>query len=105
MYSSAPLIVSTDFWYSLSAEHQQILLESSAIAARYQGELSRLLEASQMQEMEAAGAQINRVDAAAFSSAMEPIWIDHIERFGSEFIEIASRYITNPNALVHTLEW
>jgi len=101
MFSSAPLIVSTDFWYSLSAEHQQILLESSAIASRYQGELTMNMEQSQMQEIIASGTQVNVVDANAFMAAVEDIWIDHVERFGNEFITIASRYISDPNSLAH----
>ena len=101
MFSSAPLIVSTDFWYSLSEEHRQILLDSSAIAARHQGDLTRAMEVNQLGDMIAFGTQVNQVDMAAFMTAVEPIWEDHIERFGSDFITIARNYISDPSALAH----
>ena len=101
MYSAAPLIVSTDFWNALSEEHQQILLESSAYAARYQGELTVVMEEQQIQEMVAAGVQVNEVDITPFVAASEDIWADHVERFGNEFVEIAARYVSDPSALVH----
>jgi len=101
MYSCAPLIVSVDFWYSLSLEHRQILLESSAVAARYQGELTRAMEANQLQEMIAAGVSVNEVDIAPFVTAVEHIWAEHMERFGNEIATIASRYISDTNSLAH----
>ena len=101
MFSCAPLIVSTDFWNYLSAEHQQILLESSAVTARYQGELTRMMEVHQLQEMTASGVQVNEVDMAAFIAASDDIWVTHMERFGNEIATIASRYVSDPNALVH----
>jgi len=101
MFSGAPLIVSTDFWYSLPAEYQQILLESSAIAARYQGELTRIMEGHQLQEMTAFGVQVNQVDMDPFIAAVEDIWVTHMEEFGNEIAVIASRYVSDPNALVH----
>ena len=101
MYSAAPLIVSTDFWNALSNEQRQILLESSAVAGRYQGELTRIMEAHQLQEMEAFGVQVNEVYLAPFISASVQIWEEHMERFGNEFANIASRYVSDPNALVH----
>jgi len=101
MYSCAPLIVSTDFWYALSEEHQQILLASSLEAARYQGELTRIMEAHQLHEMTAFGVQVNQVDMELFIAAVEDIWEDHMERFGNEIAVIASRYISDTNALAH----
>lgn len=101
MFSCAPLIVSIDFWYSLSPEHQQILLESSAVAGRYQGELTRAMEVNQLQEMIASGVQVNQIDMPLFIAAVEDIWAEHMERFGNEFATIASRYINDPTALAH----
>lgn len=102
MYSCAPLIVSIDFWNSLSPVHRQILLDSSAVAARYQGELTRAMEVHQIQEMVAAGVQVNEIpELTPFINAVEHIWEEHMERFGNEIAVIASRYISDPNALAH----
>jgi len=101
MFSSAPLIVSTDFWNALSEEHREILVESSLVAARYQGLLTIAMEAHQMQEMTAAGVQINQVDTTPFVNAVEDVWADHMTRYGNEFATIASRYISDPTALAH----
>jgi len=101
MFSCVPLIISIDFFNSLSEENKLILLESSAVSGRYQGELTRSMEEIQLQEMLAFGTQVNDINLASFMAAVEPIWEDHVERFGTEFISIASRYINDTNALAH----
>jgi len=100
MYSCAPLIVSVEFWESLTAEHQQILLDASLVAARFQGELTKQVEEQQLAEIKAFGTKVNTVDAAPFKAAVEPIWEEHIERFGNEFVVMAARYVEDSNALV-----
>jgi len=101
MYSTMPFIVSIDLWNSLTEEQQQILVEAGRLAGRFQGELAVELEMRQLQEIVASGTQVVTVDTTPFSIAVEDIWIDHIERFGNEFINLASRYISDPNALAH----
>ncbi|MCL2610422.1 MAG: TRAP transporter substrate-binding protein DctP [Defluviitaleaceae bacterium] len=101
MFSSAPVIVSTDFWNYLSQEHRDILVESALDAARFQGELTVSMEDQMLSSMQADGAQVNNVNLSAFMTAVEPIWTDHVSRFGVEFADILSRYITDPNSPVH----
>ena len=101
MFSSAPVLVSTDFWHSLSPAHQEILLEATLYSSRYQGQLTINTEQQMLNSMVAAGAVVNEVQLHAFMSAVEPIWADHVARFGSEFAQILSRYITDPNSPAH----
>lgn len=101
MYSSAPVIVSTDFWESLSPAHRQILIESSLYAGRYQGERTRAEYQSQIAAMTAAGMMVNEVDIAAFEEAVIPVWTAHMAQFGNDMAIMASRYIADPNALAH----
>jgi len=101
MFSSAPVIVSTDFWNYLSQEHRDILVESALYASRFQGEITMSTENTMLADMMATGIQVNDVDLNAFMNAVEPIWADHVNRFGSEFANILSRYISDPNSPVH----
>ena len=101
MFTSGPLVVSNEFWYSLSDEHQQILLESSAVASRYQGELTRDTESHQLANIVAFGTQVNFIDEQPFFDIVEQIWEDNMNRFGNEVAVIASRYIRDQNALPH----
>ena len=101
MFTSGPLVVSNEFWYSLSDEHQQILLDSSAVAARFQGELTRDTEIQQLANIVAFGSQVNHIDEQPFFAIVENIWEDNMDRFGNEIAVIASRYISDPAALAH----
>ncbi|MCL2576702.1 MAG: TRAP transporter substrate-binding protein [Defluviitaleaceae bacterium] len=101
MYSTMPFIVSVELWNSLTEEQQQILVEAGRLAGRYQGELAVELETRQLEEILASGTQVVTVDTAPFANAVEHIWIDHIERFGNDFVTLASRYISDTNSLAH----
>jgi len=101
MFSTMPFIVSTDLWYYLTGAQRQILLESALIAGRFQGELAVATEQRQLQEIRTFGTQVSTITPAPFLTAVEPIWVDHMERFGNEFANIASRYIADPTALAH----
>ena len=101
MFSSAPMIASTNFWYSLSAEHQQVLQEASLLASRYQGALTVAMETTQLMQMEAAGVIVNTVDMTPFIAASIPIWAEHMERYGNDIATIAARYISDTNSLAH----
>ncbi|MCL2224671.1 MAG: TRAP transporter substrate-binding protein [Defluviitaleaceae bacterium] len=101
MFSTMPFVVSTDLWYSLSAEHRQILVDSAVIAGRFQGELAVATGHRQLQEIRTFGTEVITVNPIPFLDAVEHIWVDHMERFGNEFATIASRYISDPTALAH----
>jgi len=101
MFSTMPFVVSTDLWYSLSAQHRQILVDSAVVAGRFQGELAVATEQRQLQTIRNFGAQVATINPAPFLAAVEHIWIDHMERFGNEFATIAARYIADPTALAH----
>ena len=101
MFSCGPLIMSRNFWNSLSEEHKQIIIESSAIASRYQGELTKSMEEKQMEEMRAFGTSINKIDVDSFKLATEPIWQDIIRKYGKDFINLAKKYVKDTNSLAH----
>jgi len=101
MFSAMPFIMSTDFWYTLSPQHQQIIIESGIIAGRFQGELAVASEQRLLNEIRTFGTQVNTINPVPFIEAVEHIWEDHMERFGNEFATIASRYINDPTSLAH----
>ena len=105
MFSAAPLIVSNEFWDSLSPQHQQVLLDSAFEAGRFQRYLTVEMEAQQLQEMQAHGMLVNQVNIPLFVEAVVPVWAEHMAHFGSEFAAVASRYINAPDALAHRFSY
>ena len=101
MFSSAPVLVSTDFWNYLSQEHRDILIEATLYTSRYQGQLTIEMEDRMLAYMASTGTVVNDVDLHSFMVAVEPIWADHVSRFGSEFANIISRYVSDPNSPAH----
>ena len=101
MFSSAPLIVSEDFWNLLNARQREVLEMSSLISARFQGRLTQEMETEQLMNIMNYGTQVNDVNVAPFANAVEGVWRDHMNRFGNEFATIASRYIADTNSLAH----
>ena len=101
MYTCGVLIVSPSFWRSLSRDHQQILLESNRVAAKYQADLTVKMEEKQLREIRAYGTEVNQVDPSLFLEATRPVWADHMDRLGNEFARITSQYIRDTTALPH----
>ena len=101
MFSCGPLIMSLNFWNGLSEEHKKIIIESNAIASRYQGELTKNMEEKQLEEIRAFGTAVNKINVESFRLAAEPIWNDVIGRYGKEFIVLAKKYVKDTNSLAH----
>ena len=50
------------------------------------------------------GIAVNFTDTALFKEAIEPMRAQHMASFGNEFAAIASRYVSDPNAIVQQVQ-
>jgi TRAP-type transport system periplasmic protein len=74
-YATLALAMNLDKFNSLTPEEQKIILDVSAEAVAMQRQLSVAKEEEMLAALEAEGMEINRdVDAAAFQSAVKPVW-------------------------------
>jgi TRAP-type transport system periplasmic protein len=74
-YATLALAMNLDKFNSLTPEEQKVILDVSAEAVAMQRQLSVAKEEEMLAALEAEGMEINRdVDAAAFQSAVKPVW-------------------------------
>ena len=87
-YAALAFFMNLDKFNGLSAEHQEVVLETARDAVAMQRELSQSNEEERIAELEANGMVVNRdVDAAAFQEATRPVWDSFTEENGVEMIE------------------
>lgn len=92
IWGSAVLTISDRAWNRLTEEQQKIMKDA---AEKWKIEERRMIAESDdklLAELEAAGMQITRPDAAAFQQAVAPIWTQYEAEFGRELIDIVREY-------------
>lgn len=80
-------VISQPFFDSLSAEHQQLVRESMAAAREYQAEIVSAEDASQLDEIRAAGVEVLELTAKqrqAFAEATESVRLQYRDEVGAE---------------------
>jgi len=80
-------VISQPFFESLSAEHQQLVRDSMAAARLHQAELVSAEDASQLDEIRAAGVEVLELTAAqrqAFADATESVRLQYRDEVGAE---------------------
>lgn len=80
-------VISQPFFNSLSAEHQQLVRESMAAAREYQAEIVSAEDASQLDEIRAAGVEVLELTAEerqAFAEATESVRLQYRDEVGAE---------------------
>ena len=75
-YQITFIVMSTDFFNSLTEEQQGWLLETGKEAAEYQNDLMLKAEEASIQEMVDRGVQISEVDFDAFAEAAKSFYTD-----------------------------
>ena len=75
-YQITFIVMSTDFFNSLTEEQQGWLLETGKEAAEYQNDLMLKAEEASIQEMVDRGVQISEVDFAVFAEAAKSFYTD-----------------------------
>ncbi|HEY8450791.1 MAG TPA: TRAP transporter substrate-binding protein [Natronosporangium sp.] len=69
-----PVIMSSEFWETLSDAEQQLIREAMQEAAAYEREVFRTAQQTAVENIRAAGVEITDIDEQAFMEAVRPAW-------------------------------
>ncbi|MFB2531509.1 DctP family TRAP transporter solute-binding subunit [Paracoccus sp. p4-l81] len=87
-YSALALVMNDAKFNGLSAEEQKVITEVAAEAVSMQRKLSQEKEAGMIEALTAEGMQVNTdVDAAAFQTAVKPVWDGFIAQNGDAVVK------------------
>ena len=86
-YSAVGWMMNLDKFNSLSAEHQQVILEVAKEAVDYQRNLAIESEAAMIATLSESLEVNDNVNALAFQEASRPAWDRFIENYGSDIID------------------
>ncbi|UEM01943.1 TRAP transporter substrate-binding protein [Skermanella rosea] len=93
VYSPAMILMARSTFDGLTAEEQQMFLDSAAVAAKAMREKVAAVEATGVEELRKAGMEvITDVDRAKFQQALEPAYAEYSKRFGKETIDRIRNY-------------
>jgi tripartite ATP-independent transporter DctP family solute receptor len=86
-YSALALVMNDAKFNSLTADEQKVILEVAAEAIAMQRKAVQEKEAGMIEELKAAGMEVNTdVDAAAFQAAVKPVWDGFIAENGDAVV-------------------
>jgi tripartite ATP-independent transporter DctP family solute receptor len=86
-YSALALVMNDAKFNSLTADEQKVVLEVAAEAIAMQRKAVQEKEAGMIEELKAAGMEVNDdVDAAAFQAAVKPVWDGFIAENGDAVV-------------------
>jgi TRAP-type C4-dicarboxylate transport system substrate-binding protein len=81
-----PVIMSNEFWESLTAAEQKVIGEAMAGAADFQRKLFIEMKDDAVKEVIATGVTITELDQEAFVEALRPVWEKWAKDLGAEDI-------------------
>jgi TRAP-type transport system periplasmic protein len=85
VYSPIPLAISERTWGRLSPADQKAVTEAAVIAGKFSRQMISGNDESQLKEMAAKGAKINRQpNVAAFRTAVQPVYAKAREKYGAD---------------------
>lgn len=87
-YSALALVIGDKAYNKLTPEEQQVVTEVAAEAVAMQRKLAQEKEGEMIAELQEAGMEVNSdVDAAAFQSAVKPVWDGFIATNGDAVVK------------------
>lgn len=92
----ACLTMSQHVWNQISAEDQQVVQQAADHWRDEQRGMAQQDDERLATKLEEQGMQINEVDVAAFSDAVQGVWSDYEEVFGSELMGLVRQYQQAP---------
>jgi tripartite ATP-independent transporter DctP family solute receptor len=87
VYAPAVFIVSPDVYNRLSDADKAKFADAVALGSKGMRDFVDAVETSGIEAVKAEGMQVNTVDHAAFSKAVEPIYPQYYKQFGKELVE------------------
>lgn len=94
VWSPACLTVSTSVWSRLSPEDQVTVQKLADKWRDKQRALTQQDDAQLISKLEEKGMIINEVDSALFSPAVQNVWVEFEDVFGSDLMDLVKRYST-----------
>lgn len=91
-YMPIHMIISDEFWKTLSEEEQEIIATASQEAAQYHRDLVRASEESMINELKADGMEVIDVDMDQFRALIDPVYDSFREKNGSELLDEIINY-------------
>lgn len=92
IWGSAVLTIATDTWNKLSPEHQQIITEAAEEWKLKEREMIAESDEASLSKMKEAGIQVTEPDPAAFKEAVQPVWDQYEDSFGTDLMDIVREY-------------
>lgn len=86
-YMALPAAINEEFWQSLSAEHKQIVEESSRDAAQYHRELIVEKEEKMIEELQEDGMQMVRPETDPFKEMTKVVYESFRKQFGDALLD------------------
>ncbi len=87
VYSPAVVLASPSSFDGLSDAEKEAFRKAGAEAVKAMRAYVDNVEKSGLEEVQKAGMQVNKVDHAAFSKALEPVYPQYHKQFGKELVE------------------
>jgi len=79
-----PIIMSAEFWDSLSGQEQQLISEAMREAAAYERQVFRTALQTAVQNVRDAGVEVTDIDEEAFMTAVQPAWDKWAKQLNAE---------------------
>lgn len=92
IWGSAILCVNSSVWAKLSPEDQATVM---TLAAKWRDEERRLTIAQEddfLAKLKDKGMQVNEVDKAAFQAAVQSVWANYEDVFGTDLMDLVRKY-------------
>lgn len=89
IWNAAPIVVSKTWWDGLDPEIQDAIQTAFDEAKVRERKLIAESDTGLLDDLAAAGMEINEVDLAAFQQATDPVWDTWEDRIGSELMSVA----------------
>ena len=93
IFNAATLVFNQEYWSALPENTKTLLQEAADEAKVYQRELNQKNEDEALEALKEKGMVVNEVDREAFIEASKSTWDYFEEKYGSELVELAQKYI------------
>lgn len=92
IWGSAVLTIATDTWNSLTEEQQKIIQTAAEDWKLKERAMIAEGDETLVNKMKEAGIQVTEPDAAEFRAAVESVWDDYEDSFGTELMDLVREY-------------
>mgnify|MGYP000865087400 CR=1 FL=1 len=92
IYSSAPFVFNSKIWEGYPDNIKNAIQKAADEARDYERQLISENDEKLVDELTKGGMKVNEVNKEAFIDAVQPVWDNYVQDFGSELVEAAVKY-------------